>query len=270
VLEKWLREVALPTVGDNSAEVMSGISLCVVVPLLTIVNSGLIRAGQLATAIGRHLSLHKAAYGLDLWLPKTHFTIHLPDILRRHKCLLSTFVQERKHRHVKVTAEGRHTTVSYNRGLMEEITLAHLYQLKDPLTKPTLLNPKAATKKVRATLASTSNDIHNGIEVFTSRDAHVHCRVVHVGDVVAFRSDNVVEFGPVLFHASIGGELSTCIHRWQVVESQPTWAKCVVSQNNICLVDTQSLIEPCVFWPSPQGSISHVLLPPRLKLGALL
>ena len=186
VLEKWLRNVALPIAGGADAEVRSGIALCVVVQLLTIVNSGLVEAGQLAIAIGRHLSLHKAAYDLSLWLPKTHFTIHLPDTLRRHKCLLSVFVQERKHRTVKTMATGRHTTVSYNRGLMEEVTVQHLYQLRMPLIKASLMTPKPANKKVRCMLLAELNyaNYADGV-IHTSRDAHIHCRVVSVGDVVA-------------------------------------------------------------------------------------
>ncbi|CAK0853126.1 unnamed protein product [Prorocentrum cordatum] len=268
VLEKWLRDVALPIVGGADAEVRSGIALCVVVQLLTIVNSGLVEAGQLATAIGRHLALHKAAYGQSLWLPKSHYTIHLPDTLRRHKCLLSVFVQERKHRTVKTMATGRHTTVSYNRGLMEEVTVQHLYQLKMPLTKPSLLNPRPATKRVRSLLCGGNNDIGDDVVIDTSKDAHVHCRVVCVGDVVSFQGASGVEFGSVLFHARFADALWTCIYKWTVVASEPTHVKCRV-RCDLELISMLDIIEPCVYWPARTGTICQVLLPPRLKLRAL-
>eukprot|EP00959_Pyramimonas_sp_CCMP1952_P299906 6272897-Pyramimonas_sp.AAC.1 len=144
LIAKFLRDVALknPAVVEHYlAEVRSALALCDVMELLMVIHSGAVTAGQLGNAIVHHLKLHQEAYQLSLWKPKAHMALHLPRQLALHKCLLSTFLLERKHRLLKRFASDRCTLTSFGRGLMEETTVQHLFDLKDPLGKDFLVDP---------------------------------------------------------------------------------------------------------------------------------
>ena len=112
--------------------ISSCLALCSVLELLVMSNSGHVTPEMLADAIGKHLSLQQHALGTKVWIPKSHWVTHLPGQMLRHKCLVSTFLMERKHRVLKRFADHRKNTQAYERGLMEEATLAHLHDADSP------------------------------------------------------------------------------------------------------------------------------------------
>ena len=73
--------------------------------------------------------LFKEAYGANLMRPKHHYALHLPLQLRVHGFLVATMTMERKHRVLKRYLRPRRTLVSFEDGIMEEITCFELWQL---------------------------------------------------------------------------------------------------------------------------------------------
>ena len=80
-----------------------------------------------------HLTAHQTAYEASLWTPKFHYSLHLADQLRQHRCLASCFVHERKHTSIKAAGVPRVNTTSYDIGVLEDVTVQHLWDLATPL-----------------------------------------------------------------------------------------------------------------------------------------
>eukprot|EP00959_Pyramimonas_sp_CCMP1952_P174601 3648775-Pyramimonas_sp.AAC.1 len=135
------------------------------------------------------------AYTYELWKPKSHYCTHLGRQLARHHFLLSTFLMERKHRVLKRMATPRCKLQGYEKGLIEKVTVQHFWDLQSPLVKPTLLEARAAGKKLRKALDSVMHLSPNSV-VTTGKAVCVNCRVSQMGDTVAFLyDDRTVGFG---------------------------------------------------------------------------
>eukprot|EP00959_Pyramimonas_sp_CCMP1952_P312864 6548971-Pyramimonas_sp.AAC.1 len=73
--------------------------------------------------------------------------------MEKQGCLLSTFLQARKHRVIKALASGRHAVQNYDRGIMEEVTVKHLHDIAShTLFNVDLLAPKKASAKLAKAL----------------------------------------------------------------------------------------------------------------------
>ena len=97
------------------------------------VQTGPVDGPMLERANTRHLQLQLAAYDTEVWLPNTHYVLHLGSQLARHGLLVATWTHERKHRIIKRFGMHRHSLVSYDYGVMAEITGHHFRKLKAPL-----------------------------------------------------------------------------------------------------------------------------------------
>ncbi len=97
VLAKWLRDVVVPR-RICALEVDSMLRLIGVLELLTIINCGEVSAQELSDRIQSHAEAQQRAYGLKLWIQKNHYSMHLPAQFKQQRCLISTFLMERKHR----------------------------------------------------------------------------------------------------------------------------------------------------------------------------
>ena len=82
-----------------------------------------------ASARRCRIGLFKEAYGATMMRPKHHYALHLPLQLRVHGFLVATMTMERKHRVLKRYLRPRRTLVSFEDGIMEEITCFELWQL---------------------------------------------------------------------------------------------------------------------------------------------
>ena len=108
--------------GQCVPHVASMIAVLKVDVMLTRLKTCTVSAGALCEAINTHLALYKTAYG-DEWIrPKHHFALHLGPMLARFPFLLSTFVNERRHRVVKKYTRDRRTLQNFDLGAIEEIT----------------------------------------------------------------------------------------------------------------------------------------------------
>ena len=127
-----------------SAQVASFLQLCDVLDLLRLCKDGLVTDTVLHQAIVAHLVAFQVAYGIVGWIPKHHLAYHLARYVLKHGFLLSTLTQERMHKVVKRWARDRFRQKSFERGLMEELTLDHLKQLEQSWWIMGLQEPMAA------------------------------------------------------------------------------------------------------------------------------
>lgn len=78
-----------------------------------------------------HLQLFMNCYGPDYVKPKHHYSLHIPEQMRRDKFLLDTFVLERKHRVAKAAAGGIFHNHNYEKSVLARILAVHLQILED-------------------------------------------------------------------------------------------------------------------------------------------
>ena len=81
--------------------------------------------------------------------PKSHYALHLGMLLRRFGFLLATFTQERKHQLIKRFFNPRRHTPGLERGVLEELTLQHVYELKDLICRALDWHPQRNGQPLR-------------------------------------------------------------------------------------------------------------------------
>lgn len=100
-LRLWLITIsAEPAMRALPLKLASGIRLCDVVERLmeTKRAQSTTTPASLEDTILRHLLAQRDAWGLACWIPKCHFSMHLPKHWEQHGVLLSTFLHERHHK----------------------------------------------------------------------------------------------------------------------------------------------------------------------------
>ena len=175
------------------------------------------QATNLEQKISSHLELFKACYGEDKVLPKAHMNMHLGDLMRRHSCLLSCFVHERRHKELKRYANNLHNMQPGSEKHVLELELEeHLRNLSEFSEKRTgLLNPKDAG----SVLHTAFNDFFNlaaspGLQ--TSVSSYVGSgRLCKREDVVVVGGPNGQEVAQVWFHVLFQGNTYTCLSEWR-------------------------------------------------------
>ena len=266
MLEAFLLEKVIPS-RVLPLESISFLRLCKVLSALSVVNSGVVHHKLLRTLISEHIQSQQCAYVLDAQLPKTHFALHLPDHLKDHGILLSTFLMERKHKTVKRLASDMYNLTSYEQGLMEAVSVQALYDLSSSRLDGgvDLVAPKVPSK--RLLLALKDFVWIPDEEVHTSKGVCAHSRVIQIRDVVSFTANDEIQFGLVNFHARIGRQCLTCISVWPVLSRKSHCVVCSVERQPPVLVRSEELLEPCVY-KKPEGARSIVLLPPKFRVAA--
>jgi len=246
VLARWLENVAGPS-SMCSRQVHSALLLCGVVDSLALSQRSLLKPSDLELAVGGHLHAHQEAYGEELWVPKAHFTTHLPDLLQLHGCLLSCFTHERKHKTVKRMAYNRVNTRRFDVGVLEEVLQQHLYELQSPLDKRGLAEPRTAPAKM-TTAVRAARAVQGDAEVTTSRRAWVHGRAICVGDVAMVRMpDGSMTPGTVWFHCQAEGDLYACMSPWVVLGASGRSMRCRINEEAPRLIPHRDLLESLIY-----------------------
>merc|ERR1712023_502243 len=106
-----------------------GIAVLDVVELLVCTRRGIVSPAQLDAAVFHHHRCFQSAYGLHLFKPKHHYTMHLGRMLEMFGFLIACFVHERHHRLVRRYTADRNNTRSCEYGTVEDITAHHLMDL---------------------------------------------------------------------------------------------------------------------------------------------
>ena len=261
-----LKFVMLAVTPDTlTEEVLAMTLMCELLLLISVVHTGLVTWKTLHASILAALTAFTAAYGRDKWKPKMHYILHLADQLRRHKLLIATYVHERKHRKIKAAANLRHQSVSRELGILEDVTQDQLFDLCQPLcTDLRLKRPIDASRRIRELLiehgcAGHDSHIQTGIKL------NVNFRDVCQGDVVVYMDGDFVEVGEVAFHSIIDGVHLSAVSFWKTVDQEKFVRKCT-RNDAFELIESQRIMEACIFSPATEGDISQVILPAQARV----
>ena len=198
--------------GVCTPQVKSYLALAEVLDLLVLIKMGTVDHDTLRKKILHHLRLFQKAYGNIGWIPKHHMALHLWRMMRLHAMLLSCFVHERRHKFIKRYICQRFNSRSFELGLMEDLTLQHLHDLKgfEPNGPPiTLLNPHKKTKK--QIVAAVKQRVRDARDIVSASGAIVDCAEFRAGDVVILQDQMV---GEVVFFARIDNQHFAFLLMW--------------------------------------------------------
>lgn len=254
VLRKFLLDVVVKR-NVCQENVSSALALIKVIGLLQNTSSGFAHP-DLHDAIVYHLTKHLECYGEELWIPKHHYSIHLAQHQTK---MYNTFVLERKHKTPKRFSMGRENKISYEQGLIEDVTVDQLQHLDDAF-KMWDVFPRLSAASARIAHVVSESMPHNS-DVYQAACARTrNGRQIHWSDVVTWRGgDGARMVGQVHFHVQIGGEAWTCVSEWSVQETSGNHLKCIVRYAPV-FIDTERLVDACVFSKARAGEISHVLM----------
>jgi hypothetical protein len=214
VLAKYLHDVVTGALPDAVIQaVTSARMLCAVIRLLHMINRNVaVQPVELRAAIISHLRCYQDAYGTDGWVPKHHYSLHLPRMLADHGTLISCFTHERKHKVIKRYTQYHENTTALEKGIIEEITMHHLHALDESSPSQGLVSPVAAPAKLDAFMR-----VHQP-EAGTVRSANAFLRsgcTFSREDVVAMMTSQGLVVGEVCFFASVDDEVWVCISVWE-------------------------------------------------------
>jgi hypothetical protein len=189
VLQLYFAEVLLPT-GVCSAVINSFLSLCNVLDMLQDVNEGKVTPIELRAAITSHLTKYKLAYGDIGWVYKHHASMHLWEQLEKCGILVALFTLERRHKIVKRYVHDRRSGKGFEQGLIEEVTLQHLYDMRVAWYQRGVLDASRTPNQAVTDAIYDALGKHARCQV-ASEGTLPNGRTVNVGDTVIVLQDGV-------------------------------------------------------------------------------
>ena len=80
-----------------------------------------------------------------------------------------------------------------------------------------------------------------------------------------YMDGNFVEVGEVAFHSIIDGVHLSAVSFWKTVDQEKFVRKCI-RKDAFVLIESQRIIEACIFSPATEGGISQVILPAQARV----
>ena len=182
-----------------------------VLELLQSVKCGVVTPEKLHTAIEKHMRLFKEAYGEKAVRPKHHYALHLGDMLEKHKILLATFTQERKHRAVKRYVRGRTNKSSFDYNAMMDITLHSIWELSMPFFRAFSTTEPKGKQKTWLEDLFPNEKMH---DLTLHADLTINGGACKNGDIVSFMYDGHLSVGELLLTVGVapsGGKLGQMV-----------------------------------------------------------
>ena len=193
--------------------------LCRILDLLSMIGKDVqVDAVTLEGLIQRHLTAFRNAHGEDELVPKFHYALHLPPLLRQHGLLISCWTHERKHKSIKLYAnQVSNAGTWYEMSILREVTHSAINCILD--FKPSdisLQNPKPSRKMKCAIPELDFLRCMDG--AFVATVANIHGLNCHAGDVALLRLDGSECVGRVHLHADLsGGILWSVVSIWEAM-----------------------------------------------------
>ena len=263
-------------------------SLCAcldVVELLVATKNVTVPPALLRDAVARHATARKAAYGTDIDdnSMNMHMAQHLPGMMEDVGELFVCWVQERHHRLLTKYAGPRRSTASYERGVMENITVEQCQSLEPRWLDTGLVapyQPRQATKRILEELGFGDCD---GLEV--ARACRCCFGTVIIGDVVGLRggaeggcsssavsAEGKIEVGEVvlfLHWTGSGKERRATMSMWEfapaTIPCGHTW-RMHATCRGMSLRDTRAIEATFVYSrDSPSSDAAIVIVPPKWR-----
>ena len=152
----------------------------------------------------------------------------------------------------------RVNTTSFDKGVLEDMTVQHLYDLRYPLTGFLLRESRPAGAKIVAAVRQ-SLVVPNAADILTGRVAMLNSRAVVVGDVVQLTDGMVAE---VWFHVEVQGKLWSCVAVWDRVPGGDQHSGKFRRQCHGQLISSSRINQSVIYSIANEGEISHVVFPP--------
>ena len=262
VIALYLQRFVVRT-GHAAAQVASFLLLCDVLDLCQSLKNCTVTADLLSHVIMKHLRAYAAAYGALGFRFKHHMAMHLAGQLRRFGFLLSCFVQERRHKAIKRYVNDRKNTLSFESGLMEEVTIQHLYDLrKDP--------GHAEMEEPRTPTADQARDLQAlwprapAADILCARVAMTAGANYAAGDVALFSYHGRACVGQIWYHSGVGcSECYTTLALWErrVGAADTPYAHTYLVRDARVTVRTSALTASLIYLRSKDGTAATVLIP---------
>ena len=223
--------------------------LCDVLDLLTNLKRhalGRISAEQLRDAIKAHLAAFLDAYGGIGWKPKHHWAYELWRMLARFGFLLGLLVTERRHKIVKRRTKDTFNLDSFEQGVVEEITLQHLQDLREPWLTGGLVHEVQPSSKLMRELRCKYPQARF---IASSRTARVNHMLFTVGDVALCRTNGVQSAGEIFVFARIDDESVVCVSLWQrtPTANDTTWTHTYRKDDRPQILPLTTLLAPVTY-----------------------
>ena len=198
----------------NDGVAHSFLLLCGVLDLLvSIGKDGKVDHSRLGDLIVRHLEAYIAAFGGDEFFPKCHYSIHLPELFRKHGTLISCWTHERKHKQLKMWANNlANAGAWFEESVLREVTQTCFNALSSfsPLSV-VLINPQPCKKHLKDTVL----EVWGTMDVVSSSGANVNGLTVYSGDVVLLELDGSDCVAEVVLHLQLpNGTVYSIITPW--------------------------------------------------------
>ena len=233
----FLEADVLPRCSDQC---VSFRALCAVLDLLQCVkHEGRVSVATLRDAVFGHLRSFMAAYSEHGWIPKHHLAIHLCDALQRHGTLIGCLVHERRHKIVKRWSRDRYTTKSFERGLLEELTVEHMHAMKedwciDDRSQTLWSEPRKAMSDAIKHEFPDTNVVHCANMVRANGAA------ITAGDVAFADIGGRRQLVEAWFHARVDKHVLSCVSVWPHAPSA----------SDTCITETYRRAEDPRFLPT--------------------
>ena len=249
--------------GASTDAVASAVACCEIVESLVqhVSTPERLLPDYLRSATERFLQLHFSCYGSDNWLPKHHWSLHLPQALQRFKKLVTCFHLERRHNILKRFCNGRVSKLSYEQCVMEDMTVQQLDDFGIPFERTCFKHPIKATTEILEAVALLDPSLTGN--VFTSTVAVANGRCIAWSDFVYYTgADGLTHVGRICFHDGTDDEHFSCIERWTIVDQNPPGDKCR-NHHSQCVVPVIMIIDNAIYQLS--GNVTTLLVPVSVR-----
>ena len=242
VLAKFFRDVVLPT-GACRLEVQSFLCMTHTIELLhNVTREGAVTPDEIQCATVRHLTAKQAAYGSQGWVFKDHQALHLAGMMQMHGVLLSCFMHERKHRTVKRFMKDWFNLASYEKGVLEELTLQHMHDMSDVWRGVGLMDITLAKKNVVEVIRQLQPNVREVRSALGYRDRHgTQC---WRGDFILYGEEK--HAGQLWHLLCLDGAPMAVVTQWEYRESRTGGAKTYLVRDNPMLIPASELRSPAV------------------------
>ena len=220
VLTTYFGDVVLP-LGQYQDEIDSFVKLGDVVDILANANKGIVGPDDLEAATTCWLEAHLKAYGDEHFVYKHHQAMHLADMWRRtltrggRRFLMNCFALERHHKLPKRYMKDHLNTISYEKSVLEEVTLEKLHQWS--LFRAGGLPSPREDDKVSRALREVFPGVHS-VQVDDMYVTNAGARFMKK-DVVLLGPAHGHACGEIWMHCMVDGNAFTCVSLWPLLKA---------------------------------------------------
>ena len=267
IIALFLQEIVAP-LGICAEAVASFLALCDVLDMLVHAQEGLVTPEELQAVIINHLTLYTAAYGEIGWVYKFHAALHLADQLARLGLLIALFTLERRHKVVKRYVHDRRPNPSFELGLIEDITLQHLFDMKTRWWKDQLDNPVTPKPKMLEAILAA---IPSAVSAVVSRETTLWTGYsVHAGDIVACVHGDAhvvaeLYFVATITHVSGHEEDVACVSIWPRTAGGTSYYRNFTVINAPFVVPLGHLSEALIYSSNSDNTVVSCIIPAPLR-----